>query len=359
MLSVDSADCLNQQMLLQRLVVVHIGKRRYIKTSDPHIDNDGNAEVGIVLFECCIQFLGPFSVLNATQIIVHLRFVILTYTRNHSHKRHRTQFTQLFLGKPNTIRCFLFYKPFRILSLELFQQSKSNLSVGTYNHRFLHFVRIVGTSGYIVVMDISCQAFQAGWLAQNDFHRTHRLLAGFDIFFCSTVIRTLLIVIFDLLDLFLIQQNLCNTRMVLDGYSQTVCNSLIHGIPVDFSTKGLIGFFNRRSRKTDKGSVRKCFLQYLRIGLGYHCTHILVSILAELNLFCIFNLCSVCLVGKANNVSAAIDKTDFIVLTVAELLNGTDIETAAFTRTKFLAELFTGRNDTYLAELQKFLTLGK
>ena len=70
-------------------------------------------------------------------------------------------------------------------------------------------------------------------------------------------------------------------------------------------------------------------------------------------------LCSVGFIREANNIGAVIDQTDFIIFAVAELLNGTDIETAAFTCTEFLTELFTGGNDAYFTQIQEFLALGE
>ena len=64
-------------------------------------------------------------------------------------------------------------------------------------------------------------------------------------------------------------------------------------------------------------------------------------------------------VTEANNIGAVIDQTDFVILTVAELLNSADVESATFTCTEFLTELFTGRNDAYFTEIQEFLTLGE
>ena len=68
---------------------------------------------------------------------------------------------------------------------------------------------------------------------------------------------------------------------------------------------------------------------------------------------------SVGFIGKANNVSAAVDQTDLVILPVTELLNRADIETAAFPCTQLIAQRIAVRNNTDLAEIQKLLTLGK
>ena len=60
---------------------------------------------------------------------------------------------------------------------------------------------------------------------------------------------------------------------------------------------------------------------------------------------------SMCFIREANNIGTVIDQTDFIIFAVAELLNGTDIESAAFTRAELFAELFTCGIDAYFTEV--------
>lgn len=49
--AVDTAYSLYERMLLERLVIIQNRKWRCIKTRDPHIDNNGHMEVGIVILE--------------------------------------------------------------------------------------------------------------------------------------------------------------------------------------------------------------------------------------------------------------------------------------------------------------------
>ena len=80
-----------------------------------------------------------------------------------------------------------------------------------------------------------------------------------------------------------IQQDLGDPRMVLNGYSQSVCNGLIHGIAVNLITERLIGFGNRRASKAHKSCLGKGFPQHFCIGLRDHGLHVFVCIFAELD----------------------------------------------------------------------------
>jgi len=125
--------------------------------------------------------------------------------------------------------------------------------------------------------------------------------------------------------------------VILDGHSKTVSHGLIHCVSVNFITESLIGFSNRGPGESSKSGMRECFSQDLCIGLGHHGSHVFVSVLAELEFLCMLKLRSVCLVRETNDIGAHIDQTNFIILSVAELLNGADVETSAFPATKLLA----------------------
>ena len=147
-----------------------------------------------------------------------------------------------------------------------------------------------------MVVNIHSKAFQAGRLSENDLHRTHCLFTCFNILLSGTIVCTSFVVALDLLDLFRIQQNFCDSRVILDGYCQSIGNGLIHGVTVDLIAKGLVGFSNRSSCETDKGSMRERLFQHFRIWFRNHGPHILISIFAELDFSGMFQLCSVCLV---------------------------------------------------------------
>ena len=87
--SVDPADGLDQQMPFQRLIIIQISQRRHVKACDPHINDDGNAEIGLILLERGVQFLGPFAVRSAAEILVHIRRIVAGDACHHRNKWHR------------------------------------------------------------------------------------------------------------------------------------------------------------------------------------------------------------------------------------------------------------------------------
>ena len=346
-------------MLFQRFVVIQISKARDIKPGDPHIDYNDDMEVGFFLLKCGIQLLGAFVVFHAAEVVIHSRLIVAADTGYHSHERHWLHGIQFFLSGSSAVRHLLFDKPFRVFLLEFQQQVIGDLSVGAYHHCFLNPVRLFFAGGCIVVVNIHGKAFQAGRLSENDLHRTHRLFTCFNILLGCTIVRTGFVVAFDLLDLFRIQQNLCYSRMILDGYRQPIGNGLIHGIAVDLIAKGLVGFRNRSTRKTDKGSMRERLFQHFCIRLGNHSFHILISIFTELDFSRMLQLGSVCLIREADNIVAVIDKTDLIFLAVTEFLNRADIEPATFSGTEFLPQMLSVLHHRNITEIQELLALGK
>ena len=89
--SVNATNRLDQQMLLQRLIIVHVSQRRHIKAGDPHVDNNSDPEVRLLLFECSVQFFRTGAVLYTTQVVIHIRLIIAANAGNHCHKRHGFQ----------------------------------------------------------------------------------------------------------------------------------------------------------------------------------------------------------------------------------------------------------------------------
>ena len=66
-----------------------------------------------------------------------------------------------------------------------------------------------------------------------------------------------------------------------------------------------------------------------------------------------------CFIAEANDVASFIDKSDGVILPVAELLDSADEETTAVSQTKFFTQLFTAWHNRNLAQAQKLSTLGK
>ena len=154
-------------MFLQRLIVIHVGKTFHIETRYPHIHNYDDAEIGMYLFESCIQVFRTLVVLHSSQIIVHIGRVIASYAGYHGDSRHFLQLFELFRRSIDAFRCFPLIKPFRIMCLELQQQVVSNLPVWAYYHCFLYSVWVVGYGRYVMVMYINGKFFKTVRLAKN------------------------------------------------------------------------------------------------------------------------------------------------------------------------------------------------
>ena len=83
-------------MSFQWLIIIHISQRGDIKACDPHINDYGNTEIGLILFERSVQFLGAFAICSAAEIIVHICRVVTANACHHRNKWHRFQLAQIF-----------------------------------------------------------------------------------------------------------------------------------------------------------------------------------------------------------------------------------------------------------------------
>ena len=210
-----------------------------------------------------------------------------------------------------------------------------------------------------MIVDIRCEALQPQRLPDDDLHRTHRLLAGFDILLRRPVFCALGIVRFDLSNLLTVKEDFRNTRMVLDRHRQPVGNGLVHRIAVDLVAKRLVGFGYRSAGKTYKSSVWKRLAEHLCVWLRYHRPHVCVGIFTELDFLGMLKLRPMSLVREANDIRPVVDQSDLVVLPVAKLLYGADVEATAFARTQFLTQFLPARHDADFAKVQEFRAPGE
>ena len=108
-------------------------------------------------------------------------------------------------------------------------------------------------------MNINSKVLQTGRLTQNNLHGAHGLFTGLNILCRCAIVKALLVVIFYLLDLFLIKQDFGDARMIFDGHSKAIGHSLIHRITVNFSAEGLVGLVDGCTRKADESCLWKRF----------------------------------------------------------------------------------------------------
>ena len=71
--TVYARNCLDKGVLLQWFVNVHNSQRWHIKTSNPHINNNSNFEIGVIIFELLVQHLAVFF---CSASLIQLLFVI-------------------------------------------------------------------------------------------------------------------------------------------------------------------------------------------------------------------------------------------------------------------------------------------
>ena len=119
--TVDTGNRLDERMLLQRLIDVHDSEGRNIKAGDPHVNNNGDPEVGIVVLELAVQHLAIF--LCAAKV-VELLLIVLTLSRHHIDHRQGDELIKLFTGELIFVFCLFLYEPFRTDRFDSFQHLK-------------------------------------------------------------------------------------------------------------------------------------------------------------------------------------------------------------------------------------------
>ena len=167
-LTVNTADCLYESMFLQRLVVVKYTQARGIKSSNPHIDHNSDAEIRLVILE---EFCEVFTVILIAQCIVHLLLVITLTSGNKVDEWNSLQLFE-FLGRQSLfIHSLARFYPFRAILRNEFIESVCYLSIRAYNHCFLYQLRLFLTKSVVVVNDIHSQLILSFGISQYDIER--------------------------------------------------------------------------------------------------------------------------------------------------------------------------------------------
>ncbi|CCX61639.1 unknown [Bacteroides sp. CAG:598] len=116
--------------------------------------------------------------------------------------------------------------------------------------------------------DVVCQSFQPLIIGQYDFHSTHGFLACYYIFFCSSFISTLSIIVIDSLYLFAIKCYLCDARYILQCNRYFIVHRLLHGVRIHNFSKDLDGFIDGSTCKAHKRGMRESTSQMFCIRLS-------------------------------------------------------------------------------------------
>ena len=140
--AIDTRDGLDKGMLLQGLVNIHYGQRRNIKAGNPHIDNDSNFEVGVIVLELTVKHLAIFL---STTSLKQILFIVCALRSHKVDFRQRHQLIKLFFRQHGFIFCTVLLAPFRANSQDFLQQTEGNRTVSTDNHCLLHDFRLLRT----------------------------------------------------------------------------------------------------------------------------------------------------------------------------------------------------------------------
>ena len=202
--TVDTGNRLDERMLLQRLIDVHDSEGRNIKAGDPHVNNNGDPEIGIVVLELAVQHLAIFFC--ATKIIEFL-LVVLALCRHHIDHRQSDEFIKLLTGELIFVLGLFLYEPFRADCFDGLKHFKCKRPVGADDHSFLYDFRLFGAEGFIVGNDICCQLFEPIRMTKDCRHAAHSPFAFLDLLRIGAFGSTLLIVLLDFFGLFVRNNN--------------------------------------------------------------------------------------------------------------------------------------------------------
>ena len=202
--TVDTGNRLDERMLLQRLIDVHYSEGRNIKAGDPHVNNNGDPEIGIVVLELAVQHLAIFFC--ATKIIEFL-LVVLALCRHHIDHRQSDEFIKLLTGELIFVLGLFLYEPFRADCFDGLKHFKCKRPVGADDHSFLYDFRLFGAEGFIVGNDICCQLFEPIRMTKDCRHAAHSPFAFLDLLRIGAFGSTLLIVLLDFFGLFVRNNN--------------------------------------------------------------------------------------------------------------------------------------------------------
>ena len=129
--TIHSGNGLNKSMLLDGLVQIHCVEFGNIKSRKPHIDYDGDFEIGFCLFELPVEFLFIFVI---TKQIPKFFLVVLRSCHNKIYFRHRKNFL-LLLFRKLLVGIYFYLKPFGADLADKLVQRIGYLPVTYYKHR--------------------------------------------------------------------------------------------------------------------------------------------------------------------------------------------------------------------------------
>ena len=145
-------------MLLDGFVNINCIQRRDIKAREPHIDHDGNLEIGFDALKLPVEFL---AVVLRAEHGKQLRRVILAACHDHSDFLDGLEFFLFLLGKSNAVVTLLCNSPLRSKLDDDFIEVVSDIAIGADKHGLASDRCALGYAAFIVLYKIFCYGTQA------------------------------------------------------------------------------------------------------------------------------------------------------------------------------------------------------
>ena len=319
-------------MLLNRLIDVNGIKSRYIKSGQPHVNDNRNLKVRLDVFELTVELLPIFL---GTKHIKELRLVILVSCHNQLDHLDRFEFLLVGFAQFDTIRADFFLSPFRSEFDNDLVEIIGNIPVGADEHSFSGYCCAFSYTGLVVFYKILGNSSQSVWIAYNHIEVCNGFLAFLDLILVCSFCSALVVVFLNLSYLVLVESNLCSTSVIDEIDRDAVTDGLSHCIGVNNTAEHLNRSVNRRSCEADISCVGKRVVQVLCEAV---CT--VYSFCGNLDFLVEVDLASVSFVGDADHICPVRQKLQVF----GKLLNRGQIYAAARAAAQFLAELFTRFN---------------
>ena len=330
--TVYTGDSLNKSMLLNRLIDVNGIKSRYIKSGQPHVNDNGNLKVRLDVFELAVELLPIFL---GTKHIKELGLVILVSRHNKLDHFDGFEFFLVGFAQFNTIRADLFLSPFRSEFDNDLVEIIGNIPVGADEHGFSGYCCAFSDAGLIVLYEILGNSSQPVWIADNHIEVCDGFLAFLDLILVCSFCGALVVVFLNLPNLVLVESDLCRTSVIDEVDCNAVTHGLSHRIGVHNTAEHLNRGVNRRSGKAYVSRIGKRVMQILCKAV---CA--IYSFCGNFDLLIKIDLASVSLVRNADHICSVCQKLQIL----GKLLNGGQINATARATAQFLAELLSRVN---------------
>ena len=311
-------------MRLNRFIKIHRVERRNIEAGNPHIDDDGDLEVGLYIFK---RFCITLAVVRVAQQVRQSLWVIWAVGAYQLHHLRLDCVSIQIVG--GIFGCtFAQHKPLRAEGFYALIHFPCDLAVIADEHSFATYCRVFFEPLLIVPNEVLDNHIQAVWVSENDFQVRHVLFGLFNLIFIRPGFSLQTIILVTSGCNFLVQLNFSGAGQPCDADGSAVIKSLLHSILYNHLAEYTEGGIDRRSRKADICSMREGVAQVLCKAVG------LFSVALGNNVLCLsIRLRPVGFVGNADDIASVAQKTD----SLREFLNRHQINAAALN----VSEVFT------------------